>query len=435
MNQNDNVTLVLAIIAFSAMFVGLLASAWLKIREYRARRKPGRAMRRGKQASKPYKPAHDLAAAYQRGKLSDREIALALLDELEAAEAELAALRGAEPVAIEDDGAWLDRLVRALHLLFIGHTGGGKTTLVHWLATRRAELGARVIVCDPDAAPGLWPGCEVYGYGNDFTAINKALGMVAQEVERRRKLRGSGQQRQFPPLHLVIDEYQDTATDCPLAKELVEDVLRRGRKLGVHLVIGVQDKLVKTMGFEGKGDLRKNFSYVVELRKDKSDQRWATLTATGDDEGVTYRVPDLPDPEKLIEQSSMLSNFLTPNQPKDAQPVTGYESGMVRYEGAKIEQKITDNQHTGMAGMVGIEQQDAIPIGYEHTVTGSNHTGESLTSYEGGYNRSGSIEEQVKALHFQEGWSPTKIATESGLVKGDKGKRLATVKAILGLDS
>jgi hypothetical protein len=410
----------------------LIAWIGLKLLERRQQRKPGRVMRRRKQASKPaQRPAHELTAAYQRGKLSDREIALALLDELEAAEAELSALKGAEPIAVEDDGAWLDRLVRALHLLFIGHTGGGKTTLVHWLATRRAELGTRVIVCDPDAAPGLWPGCEVYGYGNDFTAINTALGMVAQEVERRRKLRGSGQQRQFPPLHLVIDEYQDTATDCPLAKELVEDVLRRGRKLGVRLVIGVQDKLVKTMGFEGKGDLRKNFSYVVELRKDRSDQRWATLTATGDDEGVTYAVPHLPDPEKLIEQVSTLSNLLTPNQPNGAQPVTGYESGMVQYERAKIEQKITDNQHTGIIGMVGIEQQDAIPIGSNDTATGSNHTGESIT----GYNPSGSIEERVKALHFQEGWSPTKIATESGLVKGDKGKRLATVKAILGLDS
>lgn len=406
----------------------LLAKGVLIVLERRARRRPGRVMRRRKQASKPaQRPAHELTAAYQRGKLSDREIALALLDELEAAEAELAALRGAEPVAIEDDGAWLDRLVRALHLLFIGHTGGGKTTLVHWLATRRAELGAQVIVCDPDAAPGLWPKCDVYGYGNDFTAINKALGMVAQEVERRRKLRGSGQQRQFPPLHLVIDEYQDTATDCPLAKELVEDVLRRGRKLGVHLVIGVQDKLVKTMGFEGKGDLRKNFSYVVELRKDRSDQRWATLTATGDDEGVTYRVPDLPDPEKLIEQDSMLSNFLTPSQPNGAQPVTGYEYGMVRVERAEKPGDCAVPYHTGMSG-IGLSDEDT--TGSNHTLTGSNHTAESLT----GYNRSGSIEERVKDLHFQEGWSPSRIAM-SGLIKGDKGKRLATVKAILGLDS
>src|SRR5437867_1881356 len=83
------------------------------------------------------------------------------------------------------------------------------------------------------AAAGLWPGCTVYGYANDLAAINQALVAIRAEVERRRTLRGSGQQRTFPPLYLVIDEYQDVgrAPACPLARSLVEDVLRRGGKL------------------------------------------------------------------------------------------------------------------------------------------------------------------------------------------------------------
>jgi hypothetical protein len=196
------------------------------------------------------------------------------------------------------------QLLHALHLLIIGHSQGGKTTLIHELATQLAAAGTRVIVCDLDAAPGLWPGCSVHGYANDLATINQALADVRIEVERRRKLRGSGRQRTFPPLYLVIDEYQDVGrgAECPEARPLVEDILRRGGKLNLHLIIGVQDKQVKTMGFEGQGDLRRNFTFVVEVRADRDGRRWASLTDPSDDEAAaTYEVPPLTNLDKLVE--------------------------------------------------------------------------------------------------------------------------------------
>jgi len=60
----------------------------------------------------------------------------------------------AQPPAVADD-RWLVHLLHALHLLVIGHSQGGKTTLIHELATRLAAASVRVIVCDLDAAPGL----------------------------------------------------------------------------------------------------------------------------------------------------------------------------------------------------------------------------------------------------------------------------------------
>jgi len=95
---------------------------------------------------------------------------------------------------------WLNQLLHALHLLIIGHSQGGKITLIHELATRLAAAGVQVIVCDLDAAPGLWPGCAVHGYANDLAAINQALAQLRLQVERRRQLRGSGRRRTFPPL-------------------------------------------------------------------------------------------------------------------------------------------------------------------------------------------------------------------------------------------
>jgi energy-coupling factor transporter ATP-binding protein EcfA2 len=194
-----------------------------------------------------------------------------------------------------------------LLLLVIGHSQGGKTTLIHALACRLAAMHVDVIVCDPDAAPGLWPGCAVHGYANDLAAIDRALADVKVEVDRRRALRGSGRQRTFAPLYLVIDEYQDIgrAGGCPEARELVEDVLRRGCKLNIHLIIGVQDKQVKTMGFEGQGDLRRNFTSVVEIRADRSGRRWVTITEPIDEEATaTYAVPDFPNLEQLVESTT-----------------------------------------------------------------------------------------------------------------------------------
>jgi hypothetical protein len=199
---------------------------------------------------------------------------------------------------------WLSQLLHALHLLIIGHSQGGKTTLIHELATRLAAAGVQVIVCDLDAAPGLWPGCAVHGYANDLGAINRVLGELRLEVERRRQLRGSGRRRTFPPLYLVVDEYQDVgrASACPEARPLVEDILRRGGKLNLHLIIGVQDKLVRTMGLEGQGDLRRNFTFVVEVRASRDGRRWASLTDPGNDEATaTYEVPQLVNLDNLVE--------------------------------------------------------------------------------------------------------------------------------------
>jgi hypothetical protein len=77
--------------------------------------------------------------------------------------------------------------------------------------------------------------------------------------------------------------------------------------------------------------------------------------------------------------------------------------------------------------MDGIEHQDAVLTGY-------NHTGENTDESVSGYNQLPTVEERVKALQL-EGWSPSRIAMHSGLFKGEKGKRLEAVKAILGLEA
>lgn len=195
-----------------------------------------------------------------------------------------------------------DPLVRTLeeppHRLIIGHTRGGKTTLIHSMATSWAAGGARVLVADPDAAPGQWPGCEVRGHGDDIASIAPLLATVATEVATRRKQRAAGQRR-FEPLHFIIDEAQDVVPELPEALALVEDVARRGGKINVRLTLGVQDKQVGTLGLEGKSHLLRNFA-TADVLKDRSGRRVAVLRDAVTGERVTYPIPALPDPESFI---------------------------------------------------------------------------------------------------------------------------------------
>lgn len=186
----------------------------------------------------------------------------------------------------------------AYHLLVIGHTGGGKTTLVHEFARRIADAGNRVLVGDPDAAPGQWPGCEVYGAGDDFQGIEKMLEEVKGVISQRRHLRAEKGQRKFPLLYIVVDEIADVMAECPTMRPLFEALVRRGRKIGIRFVAGVQDKLVKTLKLEGQSELRKNM-VTIELRL-KNERRTATINEYEDGNLYTVAVPDLSSPEDFI---------------------------------------------------------------------------------------------------------------------------------------
>lgn len=192
-----------------------------------------------------------------------------------------------------------DPLLAALdaepHRLIIGHTGGGKTTLMHALAIGWAAEKQMVVVFDPDAAPGQWPGCRVAGGGDDYEAIGEGLVIVAKEIKRRRELRAEGQ-RTFPPAQILIDEAHDVIAEVPEAKTVMRALGRRGRKLNMHLTLGVQDKQMKTLDLDGETHLLRNFQTVDVMLRD--GQRVAVVQRS--DGNVTMPVPSLYDPEDFI---------------------------------------------------------------------------------------------------------------------------------------
>lgn len=196
-----------------------------------------------------------------------------------------------------------DPLLRLLegepHRLILGHTRGGKTTLIHDMATNWSKEGAKVIVCDPDAMPGIWPGCTVVGYGNDIEKIEQIFAVTLHEYERRQKLRGAGQ-REFSPIHLIVDEAQDVIPYVSNGTKTLEAILRRGAKHGIFLTVGVHDKQVSTLGLEGKSELLKNFIITDVLKDPTTGQRQAVIKDAITGKKNSYRIPKLLDPETLI---------------------------------------------------------------------------------------------------------------------------------------
>ncbi len=201
------------------------------------------------------------------------------------------------PVAtstLASDLVWLRQLLLAVHGLIIGQTRAGKTTLTHFIATSRVRLGHRVIVCDPDAAPGMWPGCEVSGYADDFAAIERTLQAFQTEITARRVARTQRDRTRLTPLTLVFSEAGDIMNRCPSARAVFEAVLRRGGKLNISLLVDVQDRQRDTLNLPGATHLLKNFEEQVEVRR-TGTRRYVIV------EGRTYPLPTLPDPEELAD--------------------------------------------------------------------------------------------------------------------------------------
>lgn len=209
----------------------------------------------------------------------------------------------------------LPDLVNARHLLVVGQSGAGKTVLSHAIASLRASRKHQVIVCDPDARPGMWPGCEVVGSGDDFNAIEQKLLQVQQEVEQRRQARATGQ-RDFYPFTLVMSEASDIIAECPTARDIFESMLRRARKLNASLMVDVQDDQVRTLDIQGASKLKVNFSAVVEMRLTANGQRIAKMNSE------EYSVPHLPDPEKVADEYIQKHPHITTATKADITPTS-----------------------------------------------------------------------------------------------------------------
>lgn len=161
----------------------------------------------------------------------------------------------APPLALSD----IKKALSKPHILVLGETGAGKSTLVKFLVSHAA---APSIVLDSHAAPDDWQGMNVIGMGRNYRAIGKAVSQLVNFMDERYQARSQGQ-KQFEPLLVLIDEFPAAAAN--LGKSFTDNIMllvREARKVSIRLIILSQGSEVKTLGIEGQGSIRECFAIV-----------------------------------------------------------------------------------------------------------------------------------------------------------------------------
>jgi hypothetical protein len=393
-NQSTTIVdVVLVVLALVALSLVVLAALWRRWRNRRAGAQLLASATAGLQL--PLTPEQERA-------VRDR---IAELERQQAAPA-----NGHAALVITNGAAvdWLGALVGAIHALILGQQRSGKTVIAHEVATRRARQGHQVLVADPDARPGMWPGCTVVGGGDDWTAIDAMLVEAQAEIAQRRQLRGRLGRRRFLPLTLVLSDAADIMGECEHARPVFEAALRRGGKLNVHLVIDVQDKQVGTLNIPGASHLLKNFDEEISVRRD--GQRRIVGYA-----GLEYDVPQLIDPEELADAWERDHPLDTADADRLLSSLLAELQGVpVRAAAADLPPQTASSHDTGTNGNGGTQHSDAVP---DDSVEVDNSEGVPALL----------TDEAIETLYKAWG-SKNRVAA---MLRGSKGKRLAQIDAAL----
>jgi len=144
----------------------------------------------------------------------------------------------------------------------------------------------------PGACPEQREG--VSGYEDDFAAIEQTLQALRPELTARRTARSRRNNARLTPLTLVLSEAGDIMNRCPTARDIFEQVLRRGGKLNISLLVDVQDRQRDTLNIPGATHLLKNFEEQIEVYREAGQRRVRYA-------GQEFPVPDLPNPEELAD--------------------------------------------------------------------------------------------------------------------------------------
>jgi energy-coupling factor transporter ATP-binding protein EcfA2 len=227
------------------------------------------------------------------------------------------------------------------HVMLIGKTGSGKTTLAMWLAS--LAPGKRFAIAphlDPSKLASEWTACHgVFGGGRNYGSENDApisyadlvagevpaptafqiLRCLLEEMDRRYKSTEGFDSHEVH--NWVIDETPAIARSLDKHfGELLAPQLYEARKVGIRLWILTQNDNVQSLRIKGEGKMRDNFTYIycgkqapARLRSLKRrqpvldpDTRWCVV-----DESVAL-VPRLADMQSVPVSDRIIGEFPAP---------------------------------------------------------------------------------------------------------------------------
>jgi hypothetical protein len=148
---------------------------------------------------------------------------------------------------------------RLPHLLIVGESRGGKTTVARAIMSIASNhFGARLVVLDPHTKEGDYP-VSVTGRHRNFAAINHVMGELVEEFNWR----FDQDHHDHEPLLIFIDEWPSIADskECPLAAEFLQTLAREAGKIHMHLFILTTSPLVEDLKVNSA--TRRNFSKVL----------------------------------------------------------------------------------------------------------------------------------------------------------------------------
>jgi len=147
------------------------------------------------------------------------------------------------------------------HVMLLGSTGDGKSTLAKHLA---ANCTAYTIVIDPHAAPDDWGNLPVFGGGRKYAEIAEIMQLLLRLLQVRFDARDTGV-KQFEPIIIICDEYPAIIASNEagkIASSWMKLISREARKVSIRLVVLTQSPEVKAIGLEGEGSVRDNFCFI-----------------------------------------------------------------------------------------------------------------------------------------------------------------------------
>jgi hypothetical protein len=182
------------------------------------------------------------------------------------------------------------------HLLVINKTGGGKSVLAQWMASK-SEGRTFAIAPHLDRTKEEWSACEaVFGAGRNYgdtevdtatsydeliagkyrsPSVASVLATLLSEMNRRYN---SAIAFEKHPLDTwIVDEAPSVAAELGKSfAELLAPILMEARKINIRLILLTQSDRVAELKFQGRGQLRNQFTYIRLRDAAKADSKFKT---------------------------------------------------------------------------------------------------------------------------------------------------------------